>query len=100
MRPIAKSVFYAEVRCIAKRMKVAPSGIEIADLGSKWGTCSASGSVTFDFGVLALSMERRHEIIVHELTHLRLRRHGHLFRAFVSAQLASLRSAEERRPES
>jgi predicted metal-dependent hydrolase len=54
----------------------------------KWASCSSRGRLTFDADLLRQPAERRAEVIVHELLHLRVPNHGPLFRALLRAYLS------------
>ena len=55
----------------AERIKVKPREIHIRKMTKKWASCSSKGRLTFDTEVLDLPANKRNEIIVHELLHLR-----------------------------
>jgi hypothetical protein len=48
-----------------------------------WGSCSTAGRVTFDTDLLTQPAAFRHEVIVHELLHLKVPNHGRLFKAYL-----------------
>lgn len=54
----------------AGRMGLAPSSLEVRDLGYRWGSCGASGSVNFHWAVILLPPSIIDYVIVHELAHL------------------------------
>lgn len=86
--PISKEVFKAEVGAWATIMKVEPKEVHVRPMSRKWGSCSTSGRVSFDFGLLAEPYSTRKEIIVHELLHLKVPNHGKLFKALLKAYMA------------
>lgn len=81
-------VFCAEVLAWAKRLGVTPREIRIQPMKRKWASCSSRGRLTFDTALLRQPAERRREVIVHELLHLKVPNHGPLFRALLKAYLA------------
>ncbi len=87
-------VFLAEVRAWAKRIGVEPCEIHIRPMKRKWASCSRRGRLTFDTDLLRQPAEKRAEVIVHELLHLKLKvpHHGKLFRALLKAFLANNRT--------
>lgn len=54
----------------------------------KLASASSEGRLTFDDSLLGVFLERRVEVIVHELVHLKVGNHGQLFRSLVRAYLA------------
>jgi predicted metal-dependent hydrolase len=83
--PLGIDQFKAEVRTWAERLDVAPTGIYVTGMRRKWASCSRRGRVTFDIELLEQPEPFRREAIVHELLHLKVRNHGPLFRALLSA---------------
>ncbi len=63
----------------AARMGVAPGPVTIREARTRWGSCSASGALSFNWR-LALAPEPvlRH-VVIHELAHLVHRDHSHRF---------------------
>jgi predicted metal-dependent hydrolase len=86
--PISKEVFKAEVGAWASIMKVEPKEVHVRPMIRKWGSCSTTGRVSFDLGLLAQGYRLRKEIIVHELPHLKVPNHGKLFKALLKAYMA------------
>ncbi len=58
-------------------------------MSRKWGSCSTTGRVTLDTGLLTQSADFRKQVIVHELLHLRVPNHGKLFKALLRAYLGT-----------
>ena len=54
----------------ARRMGVEASGVEVRDLGHRWGSCGAAGTVNFHWMVATLPPSIVDYVIVHELAHL------------------------------
>ncbi|MCA8976289.1 MAG: M48 family metallopeptidase [Planctomycetes bacterium] len=54
----------------AQRMGVEPSGIEVRDLGFRWGSCGKGGNVNFHWAAILLPAGIVDYVIVHELAHL------------------------------
>lgn len=85
---VATAVFRREVRRWSKRIGVEVREIRIRSMKRKLASASSVGRVTFDSSLLGASSERRSEVVVHELVHLRVGNHGPLFKALVRAYLA------------
>lgn len=86
--PITSTELKREVRRWAKRIGVEVREIRIRSMKRKLASASSAGRVTFDRSLLGTSSERRSEVVVHELVHLRVGNHGPLFRSLVRAHLA------------
>ena len=84
---VATDVFKADVRRWAKQIGVEPKQIHLRPMTRKWASASSSGRLTFDTNILTESSEKRTEVIVHELVHLKIGNHGPLFRNLVRAHL-------------
>jgi predicted metal-dependent hydrolase len=54
----------------ASRMGVGPDGIEVRDLGFRWGSCGKAGNVNFHWATILLPPSLVDYVIVHELAHL------------------------------
>jgi len=92
---VAADVFKAEVRRWAEKIGVEPKEIHLRPMKRKWASASPAGRLTFDTSLLTQPSEKRAEVIVHELVHLKIGNHGPLFRSLVRAHLGSgLRGAD------
>ena len=58
------------VRAWGSRMGVHPQGVEVRDLGFRWGSCGQAGGVNFHWATILLPASVVDYIIVHELAHL------------------------------
>ncbi len=86
---IPKDLLRAEVASWSRRIGVEPREIHIRPMSHKWGSCSTTGRLTLDTGLLTQPASFRREVIVHELLHLRIPNHGKLFKALLKAYLKS-----------
>ncbi len=77
-----------EIFAWAEKIGVNPREIHFRNMKRKWASCSSRGRLTFDFSLLHEPAEKRAEIIVHELLHLRYPDHGRVFKALLKAYLA------------
>ena len=84
---ITAEEFKAEVASWARQLGVVPREVRLRPLRRKWGSCSSQGRLTFDTGLLRERSQRRAEVIVHELLHLRIPNHGPVFRSLLRAYL-------------
>jgi predicted metal-dependent hydrolase len=58
------------VRGWASRMGASPTGVEVCDLGFRWGSCSQAGTLNFHWATITLPPSVVDYVIVHELAHL------------------------------
>lgn len=82
-------LFKADVHMWAERIGVEVREIHIRDMTRKWASASTSGRLTFDVDLLDQPIEKRNEVVVHELVHLKVGNHGPLFRSLVRAHLGT-----------
>ena len=85
---VLPEILKAEVACWAERIGVQPREIHVRPMTRKWASCSSSGRLTFDTGLLREPALFRTHVIVHELVHLKVPNHGKLFRNLVRAYLS------------
>ncbi len=60
----------------AKVIRVAPSSVGIKTFKSRWGSCSATGRVEFNWRVIIAPNHIVDYVVVHELAHLRHHNHS------------------------
>jgi predicted metal-dependent hydrolase len=53
-----------------------PSGVEVRDLGYRWGSCTRNSVLLFNWKILQLPIRLVDYVIVHELIHLEEPHHG------------------------
>jgi len=58
------------VKLLSNRYGLLPSTVEILDLGNRWGSCSATGRVNFNWRLLQFPIRLIDYVITHELVHL------------------------------
>jgi predicted metal-dependent hydrolase len=56
-----------------------PAGVEVRDLGYRWGSCTKSSLLLFNWKIMQLPIRLVDYIIVHELIHLEEPHHGSAF---------------------
>lgn len=73
----------ARLRRWADRMNVTPTGLEVRDLGYRWGSLGGNGRLNLHWAVLQLLPSLIDYVLVHELAHLDHAQHGPAFWAMV-----------------
>ena len=64
------------VAILAPQVGVAPAGVLVRDQRTRWGSCSPTGVLRFNWRVVMAPPALIDYVIVHELVHLRVRTHG------------------------
>lgn len=80
----------------AAKLRVNPKVIRVQEMRSKWGSCSAGGTLTLAADLTDEDTRFQDYVIVHELLHLRIAAHGRLFKALMSAHVPGWRELEGR----
>ena len=78
-RKEARAHFTARANSLSAVMEVAYSQIEIRNQRTRWGSCSTSGTLSFNWRLMMAPPGVVDYVIVHELAHLRVPRHGNRF---------------------
>lgn len=100
---ITRDLLVAEVRAWARRIGVEDrlKEIHVRPMRRKWASVSTQGRLTLSSDLFKQTAAFRHEVLVHELVHLKLGRgcHNKLFKALVRSYLASAQIPEQPSPE-
>lgn len=78
------------------RLKVAPRQVRVLRMRRKWGSCSTKGIIALAADLDDQSAAFQDYVIVHELLHLKVKNHGKLFKALLSAHVPGWRRQHER----
>lgn len=78
-RDAARVLVHTRVDYFAKQFGFAPGLITIRDQRTRWGSCSGSGALSFNYRIVFLSNRLADYIVAHELCHLRELNHGPRF---------------------
>lgn len=81
----------------AVRMRVKPRVIRVQEMRRKWGSCSSAGTVTLALDLTEEKPGFQDFVIVHELLHLRVPKHGRVFRALMTAYVPGWRKHDATR---
>jgi predicted metal-dependent hydrolase len=82
----------ALVRDVAAATGLKPTRLAIRDTSSRWGSCTADGTVMFSWRLVLAPRAVQHYVVVHELAHLRHMNHGPQFWALVASLAPEMRS--------
>lgn len=78
-----------------ERLAVEPSGIEVRDLGYRWGSCGENRTLNFHWHTLLLPPPVADYVIVHELVHLIEKHHTPRFWQYVERILPDYQSRKQ-----
>jgi len=73
-----------KVKQYSKMLDVQPKEFQIKNLKTKWGSASISGNIHLNIHLLKTPKKMIDYVILHELTHLRIKGHGYEFWAFLA----------------
>lgn len=65
-----KKWLWQRVQDFAQRLEVNPAGINVQDLGYRWGSCGKGGRLYFHWKTILLPARIAEYVVVHELVHL------------------------------
>lgn len=68
-----KTIFYSQI------MGVQATGVKITSATTRWGSCSPKNSLCYSYRVMLLPPECQDYIVVHELSHIRVKNHSSKF---------------------
>jgi predicted metal-dependent hydrolase len=86
-----------KVRYWSQRLKVEARLIRVQRMTRKWGSCSTTGIITLAEDLIEQDPGFQDFVIAHELLHLRVRTHGRLFKAVMTAHVPTWRHFDLRR---
>ena len=72
-----------------------PTGVEVGDLGFRWGSCGRAGVLHFNWKVLQLPARLLDYIIAHELIHLVEGHHGPAFQSALTRAMPDWQERKE-----
>jgi predicted metal-dependent hydrolase len=71
----ARPWLLAKVGDYAARMEVEPAGVQVQDLGYRWGSCGKGNLLYFHWKTILLPARIAEYVVVHEMAHLHERHH-------------------------
>jgi len=87
----ARAEFTRRVAHLAGQHGFQPGSVRISSARTRWGSCSASGTLSFAWRLVMAPPEIIDYVIIHELCHLRQRNHSPAFWTLVTGLLPNYR---------
>jgi predicted metal-dependent hydrolase len=79
----------------APELGVEPQRVQIRDQRSRWGSCSAHGTLSFNWRLVLAPFDVLDYVVVHELCHLREPNHSHRFWRLVEGRRPGWRAQRD-----
>jgi predicted metal-dependent hydrolase len=79
LRKLAKKSLINRVHAIADNLNFKISGISIRGQKTRWGSCSKTGNLSFNYNLMKFRQEVIDYVIIHELCHLKEMNHSERF---------------------
>lgn len=89
-----KKVIVARIKPYQVMLKVKPKSIDIVESATKWGSCSSSKKLTFNYRLAMAPLEVIDYVIVHELCHLSHMNHDRSFWRLVGSIMPDYKDKE------
>jgi len=81
LRAEARTRLSAETAAVAERAGVTIRSVAVGDAASRWGSCSASGAIRYNWRLILAPPHLLRWVVAHEVAHRRHMDHGPGFRA-------------------
>lgn len=94
-RLLAKELLREKSLYFAEKMQVTPHNIKVNGAKTRWGSCSAQGSLNFSWRLVMADDAVIDYVVVHELAHLRELNHSPRFWAVVAAELPDYKQRQQ-----
>ncbi len=91
----AFSVLSRQCRAYAERMGVKYKSLSLSGAKKRWGSCSAKGTLRFNWRLVMAPLEILDYVVVHELAHLRELNHSKKYWAVVENVYPAFRTARQ-----
>lgn len=72
------------VAMYSTKLRISPKKLFFKRLRTKWGSCSRKGNLMFNTQLALISRRLLEHVVIHELIHLRIKRHGKEFYSLLS----------------
>lgn len=77
-----------------RRMRCKPRRVIVKDQRSRWGSCSADGTLRFNWRIVMAEPDLVDYLVAHELLHMRIRSHSARFHAELAKVMPDYRDRE------
>ncbi len=79
LRPFALSLIKKELTLLKKEFKFNYNNVTVRNQSSRFGSCSSRGNLNFNWQIIFFPSEQFRHILLHELTHLKIKNHSKKF---------------------
>ncbi len=84
----ARRILSERVSVYSRQTGLYPSSLRISGARKRWGSCGPNASLNFSWRLVLAPLAILDYVVVHELVHLRIKDHSHLFKQSVAAIIA------------
>ena len=91
----AREIFSQKTACYARIMGVTYGRISIREQKTRWGSCSSSGNLNFNWRLILAPEPVLDYVVVHELAHRREMNHSRAFYDIVRSVLPDYKEAQK-----
>ncbi len=95
LRAMLREDIESKVRKYSRILNKEPKKVFIREQKTKWGSCSSSGNLSFNLGLIFLPVEFREYVVAHEMVHLLYPNHGAEFEEVLEGLGVKLPSRDE-----
>lgn len=95
-RTRAEDVLTRKVEEFSKKLGLYPKKIIIKEQKRRWGSCSSSGVIRFNWRIILAEEELIDYLVVHELCHLRYLDHSSFFYGLVRSQVPNYKELKRK----
>jgi predicted metal-dependent hydrolase len=81
LRTLARDLLSADTAAAARKAGVSVRRVSIGDAGTRWGSCSALGSIRYNWRLVLAPSAVRRWVVAHEVAHRLHMNHGPAFKA-------------------
>jgi len=81
LRTRARDLLSADTAAVAQKAGVSVRRVSIGDAGTRWGSCSSSGAIRYNWRLVLAPPEVRRWVVAHEVAHRVHMNHGPAFKA-------------------
>ena len=85
LRDEARRRLVEETHTLAARHAIVVTSVSVGDAGTRWGSCSASGAIRYNWRLILAPPAVRSYVVAHEVAHRVHMNHGPGFHAFQDA---------------